>query len=129
MTANITEDHYNNKFKTDNTFSVIHFSSRSLYANFDHIKSCLKQFTKPFTVILISETWINSEGEIEFFVEGYEFICMNRTKKAWWCGHECGLKLQKEKLSLQEIPKKENKKTPENKYKYKNKLTGIIQQM
>lgn len=57
MTANITEDHCNNKFKTDNTFSVIHFSSRSLYANFDHIKSCLKQFTKPFTVILISETW------------------------------------------------------------------------
>lgn len=54
-------------------FSVI----LSLYANFDHIKSYLKQFT----VILISKTWINNEREIEFGIEGYEFICMNRTNK------------------------------------------------
>lgn len=59
-----TEDHYNNKFKSDNKFWVIHFNSRSLYANFEHIKSYLKQFTQPFTVIFI--TWINSEREMEF---------------------------------------------------------------
>lgn len=70
---------YDNNFKSD-MFSVI----LSLYANFDHIKSYLKQFT----VILISETWINSEREIEFGIEGYEFM-FESDKQAWWrCSHK-----------------------------------------
>lgn len=76
-----TEDYYNCKFKDVNTFSVIHFNSRSLYANFDHIKSYLKQFTKPFSVILITETWIHNDGEMDFSIEGYEFISQNRRNK------------------------------------------------
>lgn len=40
------EDLYNSKFKNVNSFSVIHFNSQSLYANFDLIKSYLKHFFK-----------------------------------------------------------------------------------
>jgi len=75
-----TEDDYNCTFKDVNTFSVIHFNSRSLYANFDHIKSYLKQFSK-FSVILITETWIRNDKEMDFSIEGYEFIGQNRRNK------------------------------------------------
>lgn len=76
-----TEDHYNGNFKNVNTFSVIHFNSRSLYANFDNIKSYLKSFLNPFSVILITETWIHNEREMDFSIEGYEFISQNRMNK------------------------------------------------
>lgn len=61
----------------DSKFSLIHFNSRSLYANFNNIKEYLKQFTKPFTIIAISETWINSDKGMNFELEGYEVNCIN----------------------------------------------------
>lgn len=76
-----SEDCYNCKFKNYDTFSVIHFNSRSLYANFDHIKSYLKQLSKPFSVILITETWMHNDREMDFSIEGYEFISLNRRNK------------------------------------------------
>lgn len=76
-----SEDRYNSKFRTDNNFSIIHFNSRSLYANFHHIKDYLKTFKKPFNVILISETWINENKHLEFGMEGYDFIYINRRNK------------------------------------------------
>lgn len=53
---------------------VIHFNSRSLYANFNNTKNYLCTFYKPFNVIAISETWIDTEKGIDFELDGYELI-------------------------------------------------------
>lgn len=66
----------------DSEMSLIHYNSRSLYANFNSIKEYLKQFTKPFTIIAISETWINVDKGMKFELEGYELNCINRKNKS-----------------------------------------------
>ena len=54
-----TEDQFKNNIKLDHCISIIHFNSRSLYANLTLIKDYLRQFTIPFNVIAISETWLS----------------------------------------------------------------------
>ena len=76
-----TMDQYNRTVKVDNKLSIIHFNSRSLYANFNSIKDCLSQFKQPFSIIAISETWISSEKGADFDLEGYEFNYINREGK------------------------------------------------
>lgn len=76
-----SEDQYNNCFKSDNKISIIHFNSRSLYANFQNIKEYLNQFTLPFNIILISETWMRNERGTDFGLEGYNFVYRNRENK------------------------------------------------
>ena len=61
-----------------NKISIIHFNSRSMYANFHNIKHYLSQFKQPFNIIAISETWINSEKGMDFELDGYELTCINR---------------------------------------------------
>ncbi len=57
-----------------NRFSIIHFNGRSLYANFEHIKDYLSQFTTPFSVIAISESWIKeSKGVSNIQLDAYDF--------------------------------------------------------
>ncbi len=75
------DEQYNSTFTTENKISIIHFNSRSMYANFHNIKDYLKQFTQPFNIILISETWINNERGMDFGLEGYELLYMNRWNK------------------------------------------------
>ncbi len=70
-----TDAQFNNAIKTQHNLSIIHFNSRSLYANFHNIKHYLGQFTKPFNIIAISETWINRERGMDFELEGYEMVC------------------------------------------------------
>ncbi len=77
-----SDDQYNSTFKNVNKISIIHFNIRRLYSNFDNIKDYLKQFNLPFNIILISETWINEERDMDFGLEGYELICMNRRNKS-----------------------------------------------
>lgn len=76
-----TEDQYNRSFKSDNTISIIHFNSRSLYANFQNIKEYLSHFKKTFNVIAISETWISPEKGLDFHLDGYDLTYMNRKNK------------------------------------------------
>lgn len=52
-----------------------------MYANFHSIKDYLNQFSQPFNIILISETWINDEKGMDFGLEGYKMLCMNRRNK------------------------------------------------
>lgn len=64
-----------------NKLSIIHFNSRSLYENFNSIKDCLSQFKQPFSIIAISETWINSEKGADFDRESFELNYINREGK------------------------------------------------
>jgi len=77
-----TEEQFNQSIKMDSKMSLIHFNSRSLYANFNNIKEYLKQFIKPFTIIAISETWINVDKGMNFELEGYEVNYVNRKNKS-----------------------------------------------
>lgn len=48
------------------------------YANFQTIKDYIIQFTTPFNVITISETWFNLEKGVDFQLEGYELHEQNK---------------------------------------------------
>ena len=76
-----TEETFKNNIKLDNCISVIHFNSRSLNANFKHINDYLRQFTIPFNIIAISETWLSLDRAEDFEMEGYDLKCINRTNK------------------------------------------------
>ncbi len=76
-----TNDQYNQKIKAVDNLSIIHFNSRSLYENFSHIREYLHQFSQPFNIIAISETWITADKGMDFEMEGYELRYMNRKNK------------------------------------------------
>ncbi len=70
------------KVNTDHKLSIFHFNSRSLYANFQSIKDYLSKFKKPFNIIAITETWLSSEKDMDFDLNGYEMTYMNRKNKS-----------------------------------------------
>lgn len=67
--------------KSGKKISIIHFNSRSLYANFENIKYFLSQFTQPLSIIAVSETWINNERVIDFELNRYDLVCVNTKYK------------------------------------------------
>ncbi|KAL7374674.1 hypothetical protein ABVT39_005135 [Epinephelus coioides] len=77
-----TDEQYNQTINTDNKLSIIHFNSRSMYANFSNIKDYLCQFIKPFNIIAISETRINVDKGVDFELDGYELSYINRENKS-----------------------------------------------
>lgn len=66
---------------TDQSLSIIHINSRSLYANFENIQQFLNQFQTPFRIIAISETWISDGKDADFDLNGYEMYIQNRKSK------------------------------------------------
>ena len=76
-----SEDQFINNIKLDQSISIIHFNSRSLYANFSNIKAYLRQFNTPFNIIAISETWLSLERGVDFEMEGYDLNFVNRSNK------------------------------------------------
>ena len=63
-----TDDQYNKMIKSNGKLSIIHFNSRSLYANFNNIKDYLHRFSEPFNIIAISETWIKKGWTLSWMV-------------------------------------------------------------
>lgn len=76
-----TDEQFNQNINSQGKFSLIHFNSRSLYANFSNIKEYLQTFLQPFSIIAISETWINTEKGLDFELDGYKFMYNNRLNK------------------------------------------------
>lgn len=76
-----TDEQFNQNVNIKGKLSIIHFNSRSLYANFTNIKEYLQQFSQPFDIICISETWINEDKGIDFEMDGYDFSFINRQNK------------------------------------------------
>lgn len=65
----------------DNTFSLIHFNSRSMYTNFNKIKDYLNKLNREFKLIAFSETWLKEGRGINFHLDGYELHYINRPNK------------------------------------------------
>ena len=76
-----TGEQFNRSIKTVGKLSIIHFNSRSLYANFTSIRDYLDTFSQPFNIIAISETWLNKDRELDFDMDGYELSYINRQNK------------------------------------------------
>ncbi|XP_042076683.1 uncharacterized protein LOC106633234 [Haplochromis burtoni] len=76
-----TNEQLKKEFKVEQGITMVHFNSRSLYANFQSIKDYITQFEQPFNVIAISETWITPGKEEDFKINGYEFLHVDRINK------------------------------------------------
>lgn len=76
-----THEQYVNSVNPVGKLSIIHFNSRSMYKNFNSIKQYLQQFTHPFSIIAITETWLNIDKGTDFCLDDYELCYMKRGKK------------------------------------------------
>ena len=63
-----TEEQYNETIKTVNRLSIIHFSCRGLYENFNNIKEYRRQFSLMFPIIAIPESWIKPDKVKELWI-------------------------------------------------------------
>lgn len=61
-----TDSQFNKTFKLENSITIIHFNSGSLYSNFHKMKDYSAQFNTPFSIIAITETWLNIEKGVDF---------------------------------------------------------------
>ena len=65
-----TEEQFK-QVKMDGNLSIIHFNSRSLNKNIGKIKKVLEK-NKKFSVIAVSETWLNDQNDQKVELVGYE---------------------------------------------------------
>lgn len=56
--------------KSEGKRSIIYFNSRSLNATCNNIKDYLHVFLQQFSIVTISEMWINTEKGIDFELDG-----------------------------------------------------------
>ena len=59
-------------------FSLVHLNVRSLPRHHTELDCYLKALERPFTVIGISETWLNENNFTFYSIEGYSMECVNR---------------------------------------------------
>ena len=76
-----TEEKFNDTVSLENTFSLIHFNCRSLYANFTKIQEYLRSLKHKLSAIALSETWIDEDRGVDFCMEGYELHYCSRKNK------------------------------------------------
>lgn len=77
-----TTEQFNRSISMDRKLTIIHFNSRSLYANFSHIKSYLQLFSTTFSCNRNFWNWFNTDKGMNFKIEGYELRFMSRKNKS-----------------------------------------------
>ena len=78
----MVQDEVNAIFKSKQSilgFSVFHVNIRSLLGKLDDIKSLVANMHQPFSVIGISETWLNDTTQDLVNLPGYSFLSNHRT--------------------------------------------------
>ena len=77
--AYYTTREFNNLFtKKPNCFSTLHMNIRSLKKNFDDFIEYLSTINLSFSVIALSETWLNDSSSDSFHIPGYNFVAKSR---------------------------------------------------
>ena len=61
---------------------MLDINSRSLVNKFDEIISLLLLLDRKWDLIFISETWLSSDLEKLFNIDGYYLFCKNRTDRS-----------------------------------------------
>jgi hypothetical protein len=92
MVENDISDLIDETMSMDDTgFSLLHLNCRSLIGNFDKFKVLTRNLHKSFSIIGVSETWLNDETSDLVNFSGYNFISNHRLSKV---GGRVGLYLQ-----------------------------------
>ena len=74
-----TPSKFNNSFQNnESNFTILHINARSLSRNFDNISDFLSTLSPSFSIIAISETWINGQPIIPYHLSGYTFLHSDR---------------------------------------------------
>ena len=77
-----TEEFISNFKNTVNSFSLLHINSRSLNKNFDSLQTLLYTIDNfPFSIIGVTETWLNFTSPEMFNLQNYEMIRLDREGK------------------------------------------------
>ena len=80
----LVEEEINNRFASVNnipSFSIVHLDTRSLLGNFDKLNLLLGNLQVPFSVIGVSETWLNDATSELVNITGYNFVSNHRKSK------------------------------------------------
>ena len=65
------------------TFSLLHINIRSISKHFDDLQILLdSQSNHSFSVIGLTETWLSSDTNLPYAIDGYDLIVNNRSKKS-----------------------------------------------
>ena len=74
--------HLPNDFTKNNTndknLSILNLNIRSLANKFDAFKNVLNSLNHAFSIISLTETWLNDETSENFNLNNYNFVCSNR---------------------------------------------------
>ena len=68
-------------FSDNSPFSVLHFNVRSLTNKLEDLQQYLGELVHKFSVIGISEMWLNIDNESQTQLPGYSFVNNNRNVK------------------------------------------------
>ena len=78
----LTSNEFNNiTLSISDSFTLLHINLRSLKKHFEELSEFLSTLNMPFSVIGISETWLNNSNDDIFNIPGYKFISNNRRHK------------------------------------------------
>ena len=78
----LTSNEFNNiTLSTSDSFTLFHINLRSLKKHYEELSEFLSTPNMPFSVIGISETWLNNSNDDIFNIPGYKFISNNRQHK------------------------------------------------
>lgn len=79
----MVEDELNTKLGNNGVcFSLMHLNARSLLGNFDKFNVMLSNLKKSFSVIGVTETWLNDHTFDQVNIPGYKFVSNHRSTKS-----------------------------------------------
>ena len=67
---------------TCNNISILHLNIRSICNKFYSFKELLNSLNETFSVISLTETWLNDNNAENFKLNNYNFVCENRKQKS-----------------------------------------------
>ena len=77
--------HLPNDFTKNNTndknLAILNLNIRSLANKFDTFKNVLNNLNHAFSIISLTETWLNDETSENFNLNNYNFVCSNRANR------------------------------------------------
>ena len=71
----------NDQFKKKDDLSLLHVNARSIPKNFDLLTLCLSNLNHTFSVVGVSETWLNQENCDMYGIDNYNHVYRFRTDK------------------------------------------------
>ena len=80
LESSFNEDLAKNKY-AKNVFSVCHANIRSVSKNLNSLESYLKMLKHEFTIVGLTETWLQNENNDLYSLNGYHFIGKHRVNR------------------------------------------------